>query len=290
MRLRGQFKFQPITTRDSQGSGTCKDFTFNQPKIFCVHSLNRTRFQMNPADVDVQLDMPYTSGKSISLLSRSRRPDDQLNVVIIESIHVGDHIRSQTVIVRVLDWNDDTKNTKLFAKFFDFSYYTPGESEFEGSAREYMEWLHRNEVESYKRMEKLQGISVPRFIGDYKYMKENGEFVDLILLDNVSVPRLDTFHNLPENEIEILGVQCMNAVDQIHSCGIIHNDIGGRNVFWDRDKQRVLICDFASARRFDEFLGGEKVLDYYKIRDRMWMQCAVKRIQGGIPKNGGADC
>jgi len=39
----------------------------------------------------------------------------------------------------------------------------------------------------------------------------------------------------------------INALDAIHQCGIIHNDIKPANLYWDDNMQKVLLGDFGSA-------------------------------------------
>lgn len=232
---------------------------------------------MNRTQNDVRYTISYTVGMSISLLPRSPGVGDRLTILIVEPIHTG-HGRSQTVIVRVSEPLDDNKrNSKFFAKFFDSSYYIPEKGEFDGSGKEYMTWQLSNEVKSYKRMEKLQGISVPRFFGHYQYIKEDGECVDLILLECISVPRLDTFDNLTTNEIESLRTQCIDVLNQIHACGVVHNDIAGHNIFWNRYEERVIVCDFALAAIFDDSSSDEersRMLDSIE-RDKSFMHFAV---------------
>jgi hypothetical protein len=106
------------------------------------------------------------------------------------------------------------RDGKFFAKFFDSSYYTPDTGELVGSAEEFMKWQLTNEVKSYERMEKLQGISVPRCFGQYVYLKEGGEWVDMILLEYISFPLLQTVHGLAANEWECLETQCMQVLKQ----------------------------------------------------------------------------
>ena len=242
--------------------------------------------QMNQTQNDVHGVSSYTIGMSISLLPRSRGMNDPLTVLIVKPIHIG-HGRSQTVIVRVSESSDDSKrNGIFFAKFFDPSYYTPEKGEFNGSGKEYMNWQLTNEVKSYERMKNLHGISVPRFFGHYQYIKGDGEYVDLILLECISVLSLDTIHDLTTNEIESLRTQCMDVLNQIHACGVVHNDIAGRNIFWSQYEGRVIICDFALAATFDDFSSdeeGARVLDC-KERDKTFMHFVVNDT--GKLKNG----
>ena len=135
-----------------------------------------------------------------------------------------------------------------------------------------------NEVKSYERMKTLQGTSVPQFIGHYEYVKEDDECVGLILLEYINSPRLDTVHGLCTNEVENnLRTQCVAVLNQIHACGVVHNDIAPRNMFWNRNKKRVIVCDFASAEIFDDFLQGEEkdVFLRCKERDNTFMFFAV---------------
>lgn len=235
-----------------------------------------TSFNMNPEDQNINSGIAYTKGQSISLLSRSDRPDNNLVVVIIECIRVGKGIPSQTVIVRVSNSND-SENTTRFAKFYDPSFFTPDPNTFEGSAGEYMKTAHAKKVESYERMKKFQGISVPRFFGDYQHMKENGESVDVILLENVPVRSLDKFRP-PKNEMELLQTQCETALCHVHSCGVVHNDICAENILWNRDDGRVIICDFANATTRDVFEGASHVLEYYISIDDGYLSWTLKNM------------
>lgn len=125
-------------------------------------------------------------------------------------------------------------------------------------------------------MEKLQGISVPRFFGHYQHIKGNGECVDLILLEYISIPRLSTIHDLPTNEIESLRTQCMDILNQIHACGVAHNDIGRHNIFWNRSERRVIIYDFALATTSNDSSSD------CKERDEVFMHFAVNDDKGEL--------
>lgn len=223
----------------------------------------------------------YTTGMSISLLPRSP-VDDRLTVLIVKPIYVG-YGGSQTVMVRVSKSSDDSKRNRIFfAKFFDSSYYTLEKGEYNGSGKEYMNWLLANEVKSYERMEKLQGISVPRFFGHYQYIKGNGEYIGLILLEYISIPRLSTIHDLTTNEIEILRTQCMDVLNQIHACGVVHNDIATHNIFWNRSEKKVIIYDFALAITFDDSSSDEEDVRMLegKERDKTFMLFAMNDMGG----------
>ena len=224
---------------------------------------------MNPTHTDVVPTDLYSIGKSISLVSRfDAVANSQFTVVIVKLIHVG-KIPSQTVIVRVSNSSrDDKRAGEYFAKFFDSSYYTPDKGEFEGSAKEFMKAQLMNEVKSYERMKTLQGTSVPEFIGHYEYIKEDDERVGLILLEYIKSPRLDTVHGLSTNEVESLRIQCLAVLNQIHACGVVHNDIAPRNMFWNRNENRVIVCDFASAETFDDSLLAEEMDVFLRCKER----------------------
>ena len=80
-------------------------------------------------------------------------------------------------------------------------------------------------------MEHLQEISVPEFFDQYKYVKKDRGCVDLILLEPISVSLCSAIHDLNPDEIKALEAQCMKALDQIHSYGVVHNDIATHNMF-----------------------------------------------------------
>jgi serine/threonine protein kinase len=223
----------------------------------------------------VDCSSPYGIGKSFTLFPRSSATDRELLAQIVKTIHVGNK-RSQTVIIRVTNGADATER-ELFAKFFDPSFYTPHDSEFTGSATEYMEQQCTNEVNSYQRMKTLQGTSVPRFIGRYEYTKEDGGSVGLILLEYISAPLLITAYDLQPNEFEILQIKSVEAIELIHACGVIHNDVAAHNIFWDRDKCRLIVCDFAMADTFDGSVPeiGRREFNC-KERDKTFMHFAVK--------------
>ena len=99
---------------------------------------------MNPTHTDVAPTNLYSIGKSLSLVDSVAHR--HLTVVIVELLRVGE-IRSQTVVVQILDSSRDDKRTgEYFAKFFDSSCYTPDIGEFEGSATEFMKAQLTNEV------------------------------------------------------------------------------------------------------------------------------------------------
>lgn len=56
-----------------------------------------------------------------------------------------------------------------------------------------------------------------------------------------------------ENPVELETIRniilpgIINALDAIHQCGIIHNDIKPANLYWDDNMQKVLLGDFGSA-------------------------------------------
>jgi len=129
-------------------------------------------------------------------------------------------------------------------------------------------------------MEKLQGRVVPRFFGHYEYIKQNSQPVDMILLEKISFPLLNTLHcSLPMNDVESLNTQCMDIVNEIHACGVIHNDLLEHNIFWNGYEKRVIVCDFASATLFDPL--DSKISDlikHWKERDRTFMSSTVAEL------------
>jgi tRNA A-37 threonylcarbamoyl transferase component Bud32 len=139
-----------------------------------------------------------------------------------------------------------------------------------------MKFQHTTEVNAYKQMECLQGKSVPTFFGQYQYFKENSICVDLILLEHITAPSFASLHGLLPDEIQSLQNQCMVVLGQIHSCGVVHNDIAARNMFWA--EKRLIVCDFAWAIMFNDSIQGgdrERVLRC-KQRDLTFMKSVVK--------------
>lgn len=266
------------------GPSTCQEYEYTVPDPHFIYRpllvISCKSFHMGSWVNDTNHDGPHSLGKSILLQSPLHGLLDQLTVLVIRPIRIG-HERSQSVIVRVTESNDMVKRVAtFFAKFFDSSYYTPDTGEFVGSAEEFVKWQLTNELESYERMEKLQGISVPRCFGQYVYPKEGGECVNMILLEYISFPLLQTAHGLAANEWEGLETQCTDILKQIHSC--VHNDITGHNIFWSGEENRVIICDFATALIFDNAVDDEeqnRVVVACKARDTTYMSFTLKEME-----------
>ena len=116
-------------------------------------------------------------------------------------------------------------------------------------------WKHNSRTK-YEQMKTLRGTSVPEFVGHYEYVKENNERVGLTLLEYIKSPWLGAIRDLSTNEVESLWIQCVAVLNQIHACGVVHNDIAARNMFWNQNENRASLR-LCLGRNFRRFLAGE---------------------------------
>ena len=164
---------------------------------------------------------------------------------------------------------------EFFAKFFDPSFYVPELGEYNGTSKQYMTFQTMNEVNAYKHLESLQGSGVPRFFGHYKYMKDAEELIDVILLEKINAPSCATLQGLDFPQIKRLS---QGLIRHIHSCGVLHNDIATRNMFWDFHGRGLIICDFSAANTFgNDDINKEWVIEL-KGRDTIFMEFAVMEM------------
>jgi hypothetical protein len=201
--------------------------------------------------------LAYGIGKSMELIPQSNPSHDSvsLTVEIFDHLCVDKNRRSQIIVVRLLQWNGvaiehfPCAGSVVVAKLYDPVYYIPTSGEWVGSSEEYSKFLHNNEVTAYTRLRDLYGKSIPRFFGAFKYyvaMEEDDRWVDLILIELVRDLHLTVEYEMQLEEARHLKDMAFRLLEQIHSSGVYHNDIGGRNLFWDR-RDRLLLMDFEWA-------------------------------------------
>lgn len=109
------------------------------------------------------------------------------------------------------------------------------------------------EGKAYGRMEPLQGINIPVFLGAidirdvgrvyyYDYLVH---VVYFTFLSWAGVSLAET--TLPEEEKEGVLRDVVQTVRAMHSRGVAHTDVERRNVLWDQTTGRVMVIDFEQA-------------------------------------------
>jgi len=161
--------------------------------------------------------------------------------------------RSQTLLVRILNSASTLEtdhmlavNNEVVAKIYDPRYYTVRGDEWADSSSTYMDYLYNNEVTAYRRIDELQGKSIPRFLGEFSHRTAAGGVVHLLLLEYICVDPLRSVEHLGIDEKIRLRKEADSILAVLRSHGVSHNDLHPGNVLWDC-QSGLWVIDFADA-------------------------------------------
>ena len=128
-----------------------------------------------------------------------------------------------------------------------------------------------NEIITLTRLKEVSQI--PKF---YFYEFENNKNVVAETLFGPSLQKFYDFNNYMFDHIliSIIGIQLINILKNIHSKGIIHNDVKPNNICWGRfqntnyiEREKFFLIDFGYARKILEITdiknGNEKINNHF---------------------------
>ena len=115
-----------------------------------------------------------------------------------------------------------------------------------GTIGVYVKYL-RHEKEVYKRLQPLQGVCVPLWLGSIDllcpyYLPIDVTIVHMMLLSWAG-------EMIGKQQIEDIGKvewnkQALRSIKAVHHAGVLHNDVRSPNWLWNAELKRLMVIDF----------------------------------------------
>jgi serine/threonine protein kinase len=176
------------------------------------------------------------------------------DIKITQQLAVGQGIRSQVLVVRIVNQVNNTLDVPLVAKFYDARFCPEVDfTEWPGGRLQLCAAMKTNESKAYQKLEPLQGSEIPKFLGEYTCCHPDNAvmrigYPDAILLEFVDLHSLADIRSqdLSTNDRDTLKNRAFTVLSKIHSLGVYHRDLRPENMFWNRLNDLKLI-DFDQA-------------------------------------------
>lgn len=108
-----------------------------------------------------------------------------------------------------------------------------------------------DEVGIYTTIKDLQGIAIPNCYGEVTwYYKDDTCSIVSPLYSGIALEYLEGFHRLRPQDIKdpIVLQECRAALNAISGQGVLHGDVGLRNLMWHPSKREIRVIDFEDSK------------------------------------------
>ena len=225
-----------------------------------------------------EYDDPKSTYHIGTRLELKRTTPPVLSVSVEISAHLRVEFGRRTQVVVVIIRNDlrsvDSNfalGQEIVAKIYDPVYDVEGRTWPMGASYATY-WTKENETKAYNKLKELQGLIVPKFLGEAicslpmgKSQGTRNVSVLLLSLEKLTPlsdyidPWTDSREALTFNEKEALKAAMISAFQKLHQRCVYHGDIEPHNLLWEYGKLRIL--DFGHAETPDEEDLGRQYLE-----------------------------